>query len=90
MYRIDIVNFVEQERLNTHIAGKTQRLESWTKLQKKVNDLLTTESEEHDDVINLEVIDVYRHLPDKLLASLQWCVHFVFVFVYSNVRCSIR
>ena len=45
----------------------------WTKKMQKLNQNLLKESETFGDILFVELIDVYRNLPEKLLQYFDRC-----------------
>lgn len=55
-----------------HVAGRGHRRKSWENKIKLLKDKLMKESEEKKDILFLDVVDVYRNLPRKLLNFFRW------------------
>jgi len=55
-----------------HVARRAHRRKSWENKVKLLKDKLMTESEEKKDILFLDVVDVYRNLPRKLLNFFRW------------------
>jgi hypothetical protein len=55
-----------------HVATKDGRRKSWEKETELMKSKLIKESEEKKDILFLDVVDVYRNLPRKLLRFLKW------------------
>ncbi|XP_059470265.1 UDP-GalNAc:beta-1,3-N-acetylgalactosaminyltransferase 2-like isoform X2 [Neocloeon triangulifer] len=62
----------DMEGLEKFLSQKQQRYFDWMTEQKLLTSQLILESERHDDVILLNVVDVYRNLPSKLISFLKW------------------
>lgn len=62
----------ELENLRNHISHQDERNSHWRSAIVSENEKLSQENEEHDDIVMVDVIDVYRNLPRKLLQFHQW------------------
>jgi hypothetical protein len=60
------------EGLEKYLSQRKQRYFDWVTDQQLLTSQLMLESERHDDVVLLDVVDVYRNLPWKLIAFLKW------------------
>ncbi|XP_067681423.1 UDP-GalNAc:beta-1,3-N-acetylgalactosaminyltransferase 2-like [Haliotis asinina] len=58
--------------LQNHILSRKQRQAQWGEHLKMESDRLLQEVREHADVMFVNVTDVYRHLPHKLLSCHHW------------------
>jgi hypothetical protein len=58
--------------LQDHILWKFRRKENWIKQQLLEEKLLIEESKKYGDISFLNVTDVYRNLPAKILHFLTW------------------
>jgi Galactosyltransferase len=65
--------FSDVEGLEKFLSQKQQRYFDWMTEQKLLTSQLMHESDRHDDIILLDIIDVYRNLPLKLISFLKWC-----------------
>lgn len=66
-----IYNF---QALNAHIANQKTRQDEWNSQLKIENSTLCEEMQQHNDITLVDVTDVYRNLPLKLLAFYQLAV----------------
>jgi hypothetical protein len=55
-----------------HIASKLDRRKTWENEIELLKNKLLKESEEKKDILFLDVVDVYRNLPRKLLQFFKW------------------
>jgi hypothetical protein len=55
-----------------HVATRNDRQKSWENEMKSLKNKLLKESEDKGDILFLDVVDVYRNLPRKLLNFLKW------------------
>jgi hypothetical protein len=62
----------ERRELQLHVATRNDRRKSWENEMKSLKNKLLKESEEKNDILFLDVVDVYRNLPRKLLHFLEW------------------
>ncbi|XP_067009959.2 UDP-GalNAc:beta-1,3-N-acetylgalactosaminyltransferase 2 isoform X2 [Anabrus simplex] len=58
--------------LKNHVAAKFNRSTAWRRESQILKSKLIEESQEKGDILFLDVVDVYRNLPEKLLLFLQW------------------
>ena len=64
--------FTDVTLLIDHVNGKASRSASWEMVQLKHNNRISEERAAHHDMVQLDVIDVYRNLPLKLMESYKW------------------
>ncbi|XP_071079446.1 UDP-GalNAc:beta-1,3-N-acetylgalactosaminyltransferase 2-like [Haliotis cracherodii] len=58
--------------LHNHVMSRMKRQDQWGEHLKAESERLLQEAEENDDMMFVNVTDVYRHLPHKLLSCHQW------------------
>jgi hypothetical protein len=62
----------ERRELQLHVATRNERQKSWENEMSLLKKKLLKESEEKQDILFLDVVDVYRNLPRKLLHFFKW------------------
>ncbi|XP_025104862.1 UDP-GalNAc:beta-1,3-N-acetylgalactosaminyltransferase 2-like [Pomacea canaliculata] len=67
MYSLD-----DPEALVLHVERKKQRLAEWRKRMTEEEAALKEEAAQHGDLLFVDVVDVYRALPSKLLHCHAW------------------
>ena len=60
------------EKLNSIVEKQNPLNQEWTKQEENVTDLLALEEKKHHDILFVDVTDVYRNLPLKLLSFHKW------------------
>lgn len=60
------------EKFNLRVAKKHILNQQWMDKEEKINILIDQESQKYSDIIFIDVIDVYRNLPLKLLKFHKW------------------
>lgn len=62
----------DPEALVLHVERKKQRLAEWRKRMTEEEAALKQEAAQHGDLLFVDVVDVYRALPSKLLHCHAW------------------
>ncbi|KAG2467233.1 B3GL2 acetylgalactosaminyltransferase, partial [Polypterus senegalus] len=66
--------FSEAESLVQMLAGRPDRLKRHSAAQREADTLLMEESQAHQDIVFVDVVDTYRNVPSKLLHFYEWSV----------------
>ncbi|XP_039593801.1 UDP-GalNAc:beta-1,3-N-acetylgalactosaminyltransferase 2 [Polypterus senegalus] len=64
----------EAESLVQMLAGRPDRLKRHSAAQREADTLLMEESQAHQDIVFVDVVDTYRNVPSKLLHFYEWSV----------------
>lgn len=67
-----IFSIHESEKLEAFIKNENRRNEEWLDLIDKNQEALMKESSQYEDILFVNMVDVYRHVPLKLVRFYQW------------------
>jgi len=62
----------ELESLKQHVAGRLDRRQNWVSNVASEQNQLTSELTQFQDIVLVDVVDVYRNVPYKLLRFARW------------------
>jgi len=63
---------LEFDTLRQHIAGRLERRQNWVSSMTSEQHQLTSEVAQFHDILFVDVVDVYRNVPYKLLHFAHW------------------
>jgi len=64
--------WLELDSLKQHIAGRLDRRQDWVSNVTSEQQRLTSELTQFHDMVFVDVVDVYRNVPYKLLLFARW------------------
>uniref|UniRef100_UPI00358E4CA9 UDP-GalNAc:beta-1, 3-N-acetylgalactosaminyltransferase 2 n=1 Tax=Myxine glutinosa TaxID=7769 RepID=UPI00358E4CA9 len=65
----------DKNSLDRFLDGKPDRLQKWTEKQHHLSEALQQEAQSFEDILFIDgLVDVYRHLPHKVLKFCTWAV----------------
>jgi len=65
---------LELDTLKQHMAGRLDRSRNWVGAVTLEQQQLTSELTQFHDIVLVDVVDVYRNVPYKLLQFVRWYV----------------
>lgn len=71
---ISIFSHADAKALKEHICLTKQRKSEWMLKIQMLNKSLNQEQDLHQDIVFVDVVDVYRNLPIKMFLFLKWYV----------------
>jgi beta-1,3-N-acetylgalactosaminyltransferase 2 len=73
---IDIVSFAfqveELNHLKRHVHERAERRTSWLANCSQEDEQLSAELKQHNDIVFIDVVDIYRNVPNKFLHFARW------------------
>ena len=63
------------DTLRQHVASRSERRQNWVSNVTSEQHQLTSELTQFHDIIFVDVVDVYRNVPYKLLKFARWYCH---------------
>lgn len=67
-----IILISDFNKLAYYIKGKQNRQSEWLQHVEETRTQLQFENNQYKDIIFMDIVDVYRNLPEKLLRLLEW------------------
>jgi len=64
--------WLELDSLKWHIASRLDRTQGWVSNVTSEQQQLTSELTQFNDIVFVDVVDVYRNVPYKLLQFAHW------------------
>jgi len=66
------ITWLELDSMRQHVAGKLDRRQNWVSNMTSEQHQLTSELTQFHDIVLVDVVDVYRNVPYKMLHFARW------------------